>query len=489
VLGSRLNARWPGLRERIQHEAAVRVFEPFLDRDDLWWLGYWREVNNWNPCIIGNVVTAAVLLVDDPLLRARIVARALESLDRFVARLPEDGAIDEGYSYWWNGACRLLECLDVLARVSNGELDAGGIPVVRETLRYPYRMQLGAGWYVNVADGSARSSGAEPWHVPFRWGHLLGDDQVVAHARAARVPGSAVIDASAGLPRVLHALADADWRDAAPADPPLPGYVWLPSVQLFVRRERAGDARGLALAVKGGHNDENHNHRDVGSFIVALDGQPMIVDIGKPTYTAQTFGPDRYENPVMRSAWHNAAAPFGREQGDGEEFAARLLAGPGEAPFSGASLPHRPANEAYPQASIRFELAGAYSLQPGSSWIRDATLDPATQRVIVSDAWNLIDDDRQPSCVHLVLAGEVTMERNVTRVRAPGAASALQIVARSAGSAANGAVGSELQPVVEQWQLDDPELIRAWGASLTRLTFTAPNAARGRLITTIGVER
>ena len=39
----------------------------------------------------------------------------LEGLDRYVAVLPGDGAIDEGYSYWWNGACRALEALDILA--------------------------------------------------------------------------------------------------------------------------------------------------------------------------------------------------------------------------------------------------------------------------------------------------------------------------------------------------------------------------------------
>ena len=105
---------------------------------------------------------------------ARIASRALESLDRYAATLPADGAIDEGVAYWWNGAARMLECLDLVERLTDGALDATGIPVVGEVLRFPLRMQLGDDWYVNVADGPARTRGRQPWHVPFRWGRRLG---------------------------------------------------------------------------------------------------------------------------------------------------------------------------------------------------------------------------------------------------------------------------------------------------------------------------
>ena len=86
--------------------------------------------------------------------------------------------------------------------------------------------------------------------------------------------------------------------------------------------------QGLLLAAKGGHNGEHHNHRDVGSVVVAVDGVPLLVDAGQPTYTAKTFGPDRYEIRAMQSAWHSVPAPFGLEQGTGKEFAADVLQAP-----------------------------------------------------------------------------------------------------------------------------------------------------------------
>lgn len=123
LLGARLEARYPGIRSRIRHEARVRVFQPFTERRDWHWLGLDGDVHNWNPWIHGNVITAALRLLDDPTEadeRARIVALAIEGIDRYVSVLPADGAIDEGYAYWWNGACRALEALDIV-RHATGE--------------------------------------------------------------------------------------------------------------------------------------------------------------------------------------------------------------------------------------------------------------------------------------------------------------------------------------------------------------------------------
>ncbi|WP_460518346.1 hypothetical protein [Humibacter antri] len=545
VLGERWNAAWPGLRERIRHEAEQRVFTPFETRDDLWWLGYWREVNNWNPWILGNIVLAAVLLIDDTERLARILDRALESLDRYVATLPDDGAIDEGVSYWWQGAARMLELLDAVVRITDGALDAADIPVIGESLRFPMRMQLGGAWYVNVADGRARIGAREPWHVPFRWGSRLGDRQVVAWASGGRRAGAPVAYADRGLPRLMQALSDAAWRDAVPADPPLAARVWLPSVQLLVSRAAEGDSSGLTLAAKGGTNDENHNHKDVGSFIVAAGGRPLLVDIGKPTYTAQTFSAGRYGIRAMQSGWHNAPAPHGLEQGEGPAFAATVV----RAPHDG-----RP--------ELELDLSGAYPLARDESWTRSFRLVSAERAEIV-DTWNLnappvehpspqVEHPSSPPVEHPspqvehpspqdehpfpqvehpfpqvelveteparpsgfrqaqptgVRAQPAGVPAQPAGVRAQPAGPAVQAHPTGTGEVhliATGAVearGAEvtvtagghsirvttaegIQPTVEEWQLDDPELIDVWGTRLTRLTYRL-DASTGSLTTIV----
>ena len=462
VLGPRWDESWPGLRERIRHEAETRVFTPFETRDDLWWLGFWREVNNWNPWILGNVLLAAVLLLDDSERVARILARALDSLDRYVAELPADGAIDEGVAYWWNGAGRMLEMLDIVAAITDGGLDATGIPVVAETLRFPMRMHLGGDWYVNVADGWARSRGHEPWQLPFRWGTLTGDARVTAWARAARRPDAPVAHVAGGLPRLVRALADAAWRDAVPAAAPLPAAVWLPSVQVLVRRSGDGSAAGLALAAKGGTNDENHNHKDLGSFLVAAGGRQLLVDVGKPTYTAQTFSAERYRIRAMQSGWHNAPAPFGLEQGEGPVFAAQVIAAPRGEPG--------PAPLTSDPAVLELELAGAYPLPEGDSWRRTFRFDRAgspggTVRIEVADRWRLSEAGAHR--LHLIAAGEVTPSAGGLEVAADG--HRIRIAA-TAGS-------TPIVPALEEWELDDPELIAVWGPRLTRLAYSVGGRA------------
>src|SRR5690606_21750795 len=120
ALGERLDERFPGLRERVRAEVRTRVLEPFTRRRDWHWLGLDGHVHNWCPWICGNVLVAALRLAEPGEERALQVALAVEGIDRYLGALPADGSVDEGYEYWWNGACRALEALDVLAHATAG---------------------------------------------------------------------------------------------------------------------------------------------------------------------------------------------------------------------------------------------------------------------------------------------------------------------------------------------------------------------------------
>ena len=57
--------------------------------------------------------------------------------------------------------------------------------------------------------------------------------------------------------------------------------------------------------------------------MIACNGVPVVVDAGRPTYTAQTFGPDRYDIWTMQSSWHNVPEIRGAAQAVGNRHAAR----------------------------------------------------------------------------------------------------------------------------------------------------------------------
>ncbi|TMR96341.1 heparinase II/III domain-containing protein [Nonomuraea basaltis] len=459
VLGAELDARFPGLRERVRTEVRGRVLDPFVRRRDWHWLGFDGDVHNWCPWICGNVLVAALRLAAPGEDRACQIALALAGIDRYLAALPDDGSVDEGYEYWWNGACRALEALDLLEHATSGALDAAGIPVVRETVRFPHRMHLGGPWYLNLADSRARPPGDQPWHVPYRWARRLGEDDGVRHAASQR---PAAVPATVELGRALRELTDAEWLGAERSEPPLVAAVWLPGTQVGVARSAGGTARGLTLAIKGGHNDEHHNHNDVGSFVVAVDGVPVLVDAGRPTYTAQTFGPDRYAIWTMQSGWHNVPEMRGTQQGQGARFRARDV-----------EVVDKP-----DLFEVRLDLAAAYPLPEPARWRRTARLDRHAARVTIEDTWSFTGDG-DPSVLHLLLAG---------RIERPAAG---QVVVRppAGGRAALVTWDPErATAALTVRTLEDPMLSDVWGDHVTRLELRLPGTATGAFEIRVGVQ-
>ncbi|GIE82265.1 heparinase [Actinoplanes philippinensis] len=419
VLGAQLDERYPGLRARIRHEVDRRVFTPFIERRDWTWLGLDGHVHNWNPWIHSNILIATRLLA--PSSADRLTELVTEGLSRYAAAVPPDGAIDEGYHYWWHGALPYLETLERLGR----DLDPALID-------FPHRVHLGGPWYLNHADGPARPSPHQPWHVLHRLAGVAGARDARAHAATHRRPGEAVAHESHGLGYLLQAVLDQEWIAAVPGPSPLPRDVWFPSTQVLLARPAAGSAAGLTLAIKGGHNGENHNHNDVGSFIVARDGVPVLIDPGRPTYTAQTFGPRRYEIWTMRSTWHNTPSIRGTEQAAGASFTARDVVVDLDA------------------GSFTADLAGAYPRDDVRHWTRTARLDRDTGTITIRDAWELLPGTGR-TVVHLIAAGEVTLTGG----------------------------GADIDGVSVTWgdrpcevtsrRLDDPQLTEVWGDRLTRL--------------------
>ncbi|AXK46293.1 heparinase II/III family protein [Brachybacterium saurashtrense] len=494
ALAEELDARAPGLRHRMRAEARRRVFDPYLARRDWHWLH--GTAHNWTGWIHQHLIAGALFLLDAEEERSRrdaILALSLAQLDRYLASFPADGGIDEGFSYFWNGACRLLEAVDLLLVAAGGALDAkvpAGLDVIGELLRFPQRMDLGRGWFVNVADGPARPAAEQPWDVLHRWGRRLGAEDVLAQALSRRggAPAPPVLP-DLGLGRVLTALGDAEWTaaDGSSSRPPFPALTWLPEVQLMVARERAGDPSGLTLAAKGGHNEEAHNHLDVGSCLVALDSAPVLIDLGQPTYTAQTFTERRYEIWTMTTAWHTLPTVGGHGQGVGAQYRARLVEAPGQAPEPAPTRASEPApGDPAGRPSLTLELAAAYPAEAGVRSHRRAVrlhrgtsqpsgapdgagaADPAEIRL--EDRWQLMPGHGLVRAHH-VLAGEV-LEHRPGRLRLRALSGA---VAELTWDARHGA------GTLERRAVEDPLLERSWGETVHRLVLAPVGEDSGRV--------
>ncbi|WP_458121923.1 heparinase II/III domain-containing protein [Paenibacillus sp. Z6-24] len=77
-----------------------------------------------------------------------------------------------------------------------------------------------------------------------------------------------------------------------------------------------------AFAAKGGHNDEPHNHNDLGSFILHASGENILCDLGAGMYTQAYFATGREHILNISSAGHSVPQINGYEQRSGPEAAA-----------------------------------------------------------------------------------------------------------------------------------------------------------------------
>ena len=371
LLGDRLDAVSPLLRQRIIFEQNRRLLDPCLQRDDFGWMGLGpagqRRVNNWNPWICSNWLTTALLLEEDEGLRAAHVAKILRCLDRFVDPYPRDGGCDEGPSYWGRAGASLFDCLDLLRSGSGGAIDLFDEPLVGEIGRFLHRVHIDADYYVNFADAPAAVYPDAA--LVFRYGQAIDDDDMTAMGAwlsAREDAGGKSIDSTGRMLRSLFSAADIA---AVPGRTPLPRDVWLPEIEVMVARDTAGSAQGFFVAAKGGHNDESHNHNDVGQFVLYVDGRPVIVDAGVETYTKKTFGPQRYDIWTMQTAYHNLPTIGGVQQLPGAKYAARAVACEVQADA----------------AQLTLDIAAAYPEGMLNRWQRQIRVDRGTALSVCDD--------------------------------------------------------------------------------------------------------
>jgi len=331
LVGDRLDSVSPQIGQRIRREVDQRILTPFLTREGFGWMGFKvradrRHPNNWNPWINSNVLAAALLLEEDVDRRLAMTHKVLRCVDNFLVPYPSDGSCDEGPSYWGRAGASLFDCLEWLHSATNGKVDVYAEPVIREIGRFIMRAHIAGDYFVNVGDCDAKIRITPD--LIFRFGRRI-DDLQLQRLASYELDETSLLDFDRKLQsmgRTLPLLFDLNELLALDrTDPPALRDVWLsdPELQLMAARDRTGSVDGLFVASWAGHNAQSHNHNDVGNFIVYLDGQPVIIDVGRPTYSRQTFSRDRYKIWAMQSAYHNLPSINGKTQSAGTRYAAK----------------------------------------------------------------------------------------------------------------------------------------------------------------------
>lgn len=433
LAGKALDEISPMIRARILREIKTRILVPFMDRDDFWWMGWRRkDLNNWTPWIVSQVLLAACLYPMDRSDRARLLERACGMLDRWLQVVPEDGGCDEGVGYFNMAGASLLDCLQILSEVTKGRFVFWDDRKLQGMMRFPLRMEIGGGWFVNFADCDARPflSGERLQYA----GEQMQDAELISMGRRLRGTLSDQIRDVPHFHRLLLLLFHPAGEE--PEQKRREGDEWLPDTQVRLVRRGA-----YVLCCKGGHNGENHNHNDVGSFMLYRENVPEIVDAGNMTYTAITFSEKRYTLWNVRSLYHNLPVIDGAEQEAGAE--------------------HQAGRVRCLQDGLALDLSAAYPKAAGIlSWERTMRLGEGGMQL--QEEWEL-DGEKDLTFVFMLASRPKLM---------PGQACFGGIRLLFPG---------ELQTGAEELPVTDPRMARNFPGSLWRLCLTFRAKRQGRI--------
>ncbi len=468
----------PVISRVIRSSVKKQILDPYLDPSNYkshWWLGFDQKtgavVNNWNPWCNAEVILCFLLLEDDPVRLDEAVKQSLKSVDKFLAYVKKDGACEEGPAYWGHAAGKLYDYLQIMTYATSGQIPFFSSNLVKDMGEYISRSFVSDGWVVNFADASARLSYSPS--LIYNYGKAVSSAEMQDFAiynlarrskgkfvTPAPVTGNDIFRALESLKPIseitdhVHQLnaeieAGRSFENVvAGLRAAVPDFTWYSETQ-FCYMKNASD---WFFAAKGGHNNESHNHNDVGTFMLYKGAVPVFVDAGVGTYTKTTFDHNRYTIWSMQSSWHSLPAINGKAQKNGARYKASDIM----------------VSDKENTRTFKLNIAGAYPAEACcENWTREYKLTDKSLTIV--DEFKL-ENRKSADVLNFLVQGTVYMsgeslpdgylvKKNETVIENNGIAFRLSYPSRMTVS-------------VQLKELTDPKLTSVWGTSLRRISFT-----------------
>ncbi|HPJ22924.1 MAG TPA: hypothetical protein PLH18_11285, partial [Clostridia bacterium] len=271
LLESSLREWSPILVDRVERELKVRILDRYI-KTDQWWTNFNEgyTINNWNTHCNKCVIVTALIMEKDRDRLLTIMEKACRSLDIFLSIYHEDGACNEGPGYWKGASLSFLGILHLIAQIYGIDLSEVADNRIRNMGNYIYKVLINEDWYMGYADGNGRN----PMYDAklFITGDFLGDSRMknmaldVFRRNEAREVfyENFIYDIHDYLEYILaYSELKEKSGDAADRSYYLKNAV-LADSHIFAARMVEGSEKGFFIGIKGGNNDESHNHNDIG---------------------------------------------------------------------------------------------------------------------------------------------------------------------------------------------------------------------------------
>ena len=256
-------------------------------------VGGWARLNhNWNQVCNGGLLLGALAIADEePAVARSIVREALTSLPYALVEYGPDGAWGEGPGYWSFATEFTVYALAALDSALGQDFGLGAIPGISLTGDFPPAFTGPSGMPFNYADATMAPYGGT---ASLYW---LATRYQRPDWAAAQQPFATA------KPKPLDALWGAAWAtDATPAAR-AKNLQYFRHHQIVTMRTAVDDPRTWWVGFKGGDNQVNHGHLDLGSFVLDAAGVRWAYDLGADNYNL----PGYFGSPLRWTYYRNRA--------------------------------------------------------------------------------------------------------------------------------------------------------------------------------------
>lgn len=300
LIGDKLPERISGL---ILHELNERCFNAF-EKQSFWWEEHY---SNWVSVCAGSVGMAYMYAAPERF--DGVKDRILGLMSRFLDGYGDDGCCPEGISYWDGGFSFFTMFADAYLRFTGGEHDILHTDKVSKIALCNQKLILRGNHTVSFSDGARTGKFVNIG----LYSYLKENFDGVVIPEHIALPTFLTRASSTALRMLLWSEPEHYTPDNSHADL---GVTYFPDAQWYLNKREK-----YSFAAKAGHNNEMHNHNDIGSFCIADDNGHILADIGAMEYTRQNFCPEtRFTLLQNSSLGHSVPIIDGKEQGTGEEY-------------------------------------------------------------------------------------------------------------------------------------------------------------------------
>lgn len=385
---------------KVKTEVERRVFEPFYQSKVPY--AFWEtSKDNWNAVCTGAIGSASIYWMQDtPKRLERCLERIVNALTNYFKGFGEDGVCMEGLDYYTYGMTYYTGFAAQLKEYSKGNIDLLANEKMKKIAAFYQSCFFEGGRTISFSDGSKDSY--------FKMGLACFLAQNFEGVNVPNLKMAGTFDSDPCF-RFMACYRDVIWtREYLKSHPSktsaFKNVTVFPVSQWCICQGRFQSG----MAVKGGTNQEPHNHNDVGSFLYVLGSDMLLADLGAGEYTADYFGEKRYDIFCNSSFSHNIPIIFRMGQGVGEKYRCKEFIADG-------------------LGNVKMRLEGAYPiLEPITFW-RALSFDADTGCLLVEDTFSANEGQKMSVIENLVTQYPIEIFENTIRIQGKETACKIQI--------------------------------------------------------------